>query len=192
MRKFFIRFWRLFQSGNSSLPSLGVRPATVDDLPVVMSIFDHARSLMRAGGNFTQWTDGYPSESLIREEIGLGRSFVCTNEAGEPVGVFSFILGEDPTYLVIEDGHWLNDLPYGVIHRMATAGKQRGVADACLRWCASRCDNLRVDTHRDNAAMLHILEKHGFRRCGIIYVRDGTPRIAFQRYMPSDTLSAPI
>ena len=30
--------------------------------------------------------------------------------------------------------------------------------------------------------MRHLLEKNGFKECGIIYVEDGTPRIAFQRY----------
>ena len=29
--------------------------------------------------------------------------------------------------------------------------------------------------------MQHILEKHGFQRCGIIYVKDGTERIAYQK-----------
>ena len=29
--------------------------------------------------------------------------------------------------------------------------------------------------------MQHILEKQGFVRCGIIYVANGTPRIAYQR-----------
>ena len=34
-------------------------------------------------------------------------------------GVFAFILGEDPTYGVIEDGQWLSGDPYGTIHRIA-------------------------------------------------------------------------
>jgi RimJ/RimL family protein N-acetyltransferase len=41
--------------------------------------------------------------------------------------------------------------------------------------------NIRIDTHRDNAIMQHLLEKNGFVKCGIIYVEDGSPRIAYQK-----------
>jgi hypothetical protein len=29
--------------------------------------------------------------------------------------------------------------------------------------------------------MQHVVEKHGFSRRGIIYIADGTPRIAYER-----------
>lgn len=58
------------------------------------------------------------------------------------------------------------------------AGK--GVFRECLAYCMSRISNIRIDTHRDNAIMRHLLEKHGFQECGIIYVEDGSPRIAYQ------------
>lgn len=158
-----------------------IRPTKLKDLPLVMGIYEYARNFMRANGNATQWVNGYPSEELIRQEIEDNHSFVCIGEQGEIAGTFCFILGDDPTYRQIYEGAWLNDAPYGVIHRMATNGKQKGVADACFDWCMEQSDNIRVDTHKDNLVMQHILEKRGFRRCGIIYVRDGTERIAYQR-----------
>lgn len=158
-----------------------IRPTELKDLPLVMGIYEYARSFMRANGNASQWVNGYPSEELIRQEIEDNHSFVCIGEQGEIAGTFCFILGDDPTYRQIYEGAWLNDAPYGVIHRMATNGKQKGVADACFDWCMEQSDNIRVDTHKDNLVMQHILEKRGFRRCGIIYVRDGTERIAYQR-----------
>lgn len=158
-----------------------IRPTELTDLPLVMGIYEYARNFMRANGNATQWVNGYPSEELIRQEIKDSHSFVCIGGQGEIIGTFCFILGDDPTYRQIFEGEWLNDEPYGVIHRMATNGKQKGVADACLDWCMEQSDNIRVDTHKDNLVMQHILEKRGFRRCGIIFVRDGTERIAYQR-----------
>lgn len=146
-----------------------------------MEIYDYARAFMRANGNATQWIDGYPSEALIRQEVEEEHSFVCIDEQGEIVGTFCFILGDDPTYLRIYDGAWLSDEPYGVIHRMATGGNRKGVAKACLDWCFERCGNIRVDTHRDNKVMQHILTKYGFQPCGIIFVKNGTERIAYQR-----------
>ena len=117
----------------------------IKDLPLVMEIYDYARAFMRATGNTTQWIDGYPSEALICQEIEDGHSFVCTGEQGEILGTFCFILGEDPTYQQIYEGAWLNDEPYGVIHRLATNGKQKGVSEACLDWCFERWPNVRVE-----------------------------------------------
>ena len=42
-----------------------------------------------------------------------------------------------------------------------------------------RRDNIRVDTHRDNIVMQRLVEKLGFSRRGIIYIADGTERIAY-------------
>lgn len=169
----------------NSIEKVLIRPVGLEDLPLVMEIYDYARAFMRANGNVTQWVNGYPSEELIRQEIQDGHSFVCTDGDGEIVGTFCFILGDDPTYRQIYDGAWLNDEPYGVIHRMGTNGKRKGIAEACLDWSFQHSDNIRVDTHRDNLVMQHILEKNGFKRCGIIYVRDGTERIAYQKIVTS-------
>lgn len=169
----------------NSIEKVLIRPAGLGDLPLVMEIYDYARAFMRANGNVTQWVNGYPSEELIRQEIQDGHSFVCTDGDGEIVGTFCFILGDDPTYQQIYDGAWLNDEPYGVIHRMGTNGKRKGIAEACLNWSFQHSNNIRVDTHRDNLVMQHILEKNGFKRCGIIYVRDGTERIAYQKIVTS-------
>ena len=55
-----------------------IRLTELKDLPLVMEIYDNARAFMRANGNATQWIDGYPSESFIRQEIEDGHSFVCS------------------------------------------------------------------------------------------------------------------
>lgn len=91
-----------------------------------------------------------------------------------------FFPGIEPNYAKIEEGEWLNDKPYGVIHRLSSSGQRKGIADICIRWCLQQCPNVRVDTHQDNRIMQKILE-NGFQRCGIIYVEDGSPRIAFQK-----------
>ena len=39
--------------------------------------------------------------------------------------------------------------------------------------------HLRIDTHENNRPMRHLCESRGFTQCGIIYVDDGSPRIAF-------------
>lgn len=168
-----------------------IRHSSLHDLDTIMDIFAYARQFMKAHGNPNQWINGYPSAELIRQEINNGTSYVCENENKEITGTFSFIPGEDPTYARIDDGNWLNDNPYYVIHRMATNGRQKGIAEACFKWCFDHCDNIRVDTHHDNLVMQHILKKHGFRQCGIIYTHNGTSRIAYQRIVTKKEVSLP-
>lgn len=160
---------------------MNIRLATPQDLKALMGIFDYARCFMQENGNPNQWINGYPAEEFILKEINDGHCYTCENENSEIVGTFCFIPGEDPTYAYIEDGEWLNNEPYAVIHRMAGNGKIKGIADECLQWSFKQCKNIRVDTHHDNIVMQNILLKNGFKRCGIIYVKNGTPRIAFQK-----------
>ena len=157
-----------------------IRPATYDDVPVLLAIFYYARQQMIWEGNPDQWDDNYPSIEQITEDIRRGVSYVIEHDGGVRA-TFVFIEGDDPTYDVIESGEWLNTLPYGTIHRIASSGKIKGVFDAVLDWCTASCCNIRIDTHQDNTRMLHLIEKHGFTRCGIIYTRDNSPRIAYQR-----------
>lgn len=157
-----------------------IRKANLTDLPQVMKIYADARAYMRDHGNATQWAGGYPSEGRIREDIMAGESYLCV-DSGEILGVFCFFAHNDPTYDTIYQGSWLNGEPYGVIHRIAVAEHRRGVASFCYEYALMQCPNLRIDTHRDNVPMQKSLEKNGFTRCGIIYLENGDPRVAFHK-----------
>ena len=109
------------------------RGATRSDLPEILKIYARAREAMAAAGNPAQWGTSFSPEELLKEDIDSNRLFVYLVN-GELEAVFAFILGPDPTYAVIEDGQWLNDtLPYGTIHRLASAGKRKGVAEPARR-----------------------------------------------------------
>ena len=157
-----------------------IRLTTYADIPSLLAIFAYARQQMASDGNPHQWGDGYPSREQLEEDIQRGVSYVI-EQGGEVCATFVFIIGKDPTYDIIEDGAWLNDLPYGTIHRIASNGKAKEVFRIVLDWCTARCANIRIDTHQDNQRMIHLVEKHGFAHCGIIYVRNHSPRIAYQR-----------
>lgn len=157
-----------------------IRVTTHKDLDQVMEIYDHARSYMREHGNLNQWVGGYPSRDLVAKDIEEKNSFVCVEEE-QILGVFRFTQGVDPTYIQIYEGNWLNDEPYGVIHRIASASHKKGVASFCMDWCFHRCKSIRIDTHRDNDIMQKLLTKNGFKECGIIYLEDGAERLAFHK-----------
>lgn len=157
-----------------------IRKAKREELDRIMQIYADARCYMREHGNAEQWAGGYPSREVIEDDMARGFCHVCA-EGDELLGVFCYFVGEDPTYRVIEEGAWLNDRPYGVIHRIAVSSHRRGVASACFAWCHAACGNLKIDTHRDNIPMQRSLAKNGFTRCGIIRLANGDPRIAYQK-----------
>ena len=155
-----------------------VRKTTLNDLEEIQKIYAIARKTMKDSGNPNQWGEDKPELSLLLGDIEKGQSFVLEDEEGI-YGVFAFILGEDPTYGYIE-GKWLNDEPYGTIHRIASSTRVKGVLSQAVSFGSQFTDNIRIDTHHDNKIMQHLLTKNGFKKCGIIYLLNGDPRIAYQ------------
>ena len=155
-----------------------IRLANKGDLKSIEQIYENARQFMRSNGNFSQWGNSYPSVGIIQADIKQKCLYVVEDEAIQ--AVFTLIMREDPTYLEI-DGAWLNDRSYATLHRIASRGTQKGIFKLIIEFSWSICPNLRIDTHKDNKPMRHLIEKNGFVYCGIIIVGDGTPRLAYQK-----------
>ena len=154
--------------------------ASAEQIDEILKIYASARRFMRENGNMEQWNGNYPSRELLEEDVAQKKLYLCVEE-GEVLGVFYYAEENDPTYAEIFDGAWLNDRPYGVMHRVAMASRGRGAASFCMAYCYARCKNLKIDTHKDNIPMQKALERNGFVRCGIIHLANGDPRIAYQR-----------
>ena len=159
---------------------MDIRQTILEDLDKVMEIYNDARKHMRENGNPNQWGGDYPSNELIMQDIFDKKSYVCV-EDNQILAVFYFNIGPDSTYLNIYEGSWINDEPYGVVHRIASGNRKKGVASFCLNWCLDNWPNIRIDTHEDNIIMQNFLIKNGFNKCGIIYLEDGAERIAYQK-----------
>jgi len=161
-----------------------IRKATANDIDRQMEIFAYARDFMARTGNPDQWgRNNWPPRELILQDICEGKSYVCENE-GKVIGTFFFTSGKDvePTYAVIEQGEWLGDSVYGVVHRIAGDGSVKGIGNFCIDWAYRQCGHLRIDTHDDNKVMQNLLQKLGFIRCGIIHLeKDNAPRWAFEK-----------
>ena len=154
-----------------------IRRASFRDLLEILDIYAFARSFMAQNGNPNQWGNTNPPRRQLEADIERGELYVVVRD-GCIRGVFAFILGDDPTYGYIE-GAWHSSLPYGTIHRVAGNGAG-GIFSSVFRFCLGQIGHLRIDTHHDNRIMQHVIEKAGFRRCGVIYVEDGSPRIAYE------------
>lgn len=173
------------------MSALQIRKGVPADIAAILAVYEASRRYMRATGNLTQWSDGYPARADVEADIAAGNCYVG-EAGGEIVMAFAFILGDDPTYRIIEGGAWLDERPYGTIHRLGSNGRLPGMLAACVAYCFGRTDNLRLDTHADNRPMLTAVARLGFTRCGTIYCRDGSPRIAFQKRREQPSRKQPI
>ncbi len=157
-----------------------IRKAIESDLLEIKNIVDKARELMKSSGNINQWVDGYPSIDVLLSDIRSGNAYLLLRE-NKAVAYFAMIDGPDPTYNLITKGSWLNDDSYGVLHRIASNGEAKGVFKEILLYASEHYSNIRIDTHHDNKIMQRLLEQNGFVYCGVIFLGDGSPRLAYQR-----------
>lgn len=157
-----------------------VRRAVKDDLPLVMRLIQQGRAKMIAAGNPHQWPPAYPPVENIAEDIARGGSYLLY-EDDLPVATFAFLPGPDPTYSHIEGGSWLDNRPYHVIHRVASAEGVHGVMADIVSYCSAFTSSIRVDTHADNRPMQAALSRLGFVYCGVIRLENGDGRRAYQR-----------
>ena len=156
-----------------------IRMTTEADTAQVMAMYDHSRSLMRAAGNTTQWV-GYPTRAQLLADIERDASWTMF-DGDLAVGTFALVPGDEPTYGVIVHGRWLDSTtPYATLHRLAKVPDVHGVAEAAFRFAKQRHPYLRVDTHESNSAMRRIVEHEGFVRSGIVFMADGSERLAYE------------
>ena len=166
---------------NSAILSYGrtIRKATANDVSLIMDFIRQGRAKMIAAGNVNQWSDKHPSRQTIERDIAQGASYLlCENDT--PIATFALLAGPEPTYSYIEGGRWLDDQPYYVIHRVASAEGVHGVMSDIIAYCLSLTSTIRIDTHADNLPMQAALKRLGFNYCGIIYLEGGSQRQAYQ------------
>ena len=157
-----------------------VRKALKDDLDSLMTLFVFAKRIMHASGNVYQWNDAYPSAEIVLRDIDSGACHVaCDDVTGEIMATMALIPGPDPTYSKIYDGEWSDNGDYYVIHRIAARKSGGGVAVKLFDYAFSLYPAIRIDTHRDNCIMHHVLQKYGFSYCGVIHLANGDPRDAY-------------
>ena len=158
---------------------MNIRKAEPDDLDAIMNIYLIAQDFMIESGNPNQWGRSYPSRELIASDI---ENEVCRLICGEEKihGVFALFEGVEPSYEHIDDGQWLNDDPYVTVHRISSDGEVHGIFKCAIDYCKGISDNIRIETHKSNLIMQKQIERNGFEKCGTVYVRDGSERIAYQ------------
>lgn len=162
------------------------RKSTKSDIKEIINIIEEAQNYFKEN-NIDQWQNGYPNEESIMKDIESGESYVLLkNNKIVATAYLSFI--EESDYDVIYDGYWISNGDYAVVHRVAVSGniKGQGIAGELFRHLEKIClenniNYIKIDTHRKNQSMQKFLTKNGFEYCGVIYLKDNSERIAFEK-----------
>ena len=161
--------------------------STKENLKDILNIINQAKIYMKENG-INQWNEDYPKIESLENDI-LNKNSYIVKDNDKIIGTFVLIFGNEKSYQKIE-GAWKKDIPYGTLHRVAVNNncKGKGVAGFILDFAEALAKeknvfSLRIDTHKDNISMRRFIEKSNFDFCGIIYVEDGTPRIAFEKIL---------
>lgn len=165
-----------------------LRTARPDDLPRIKQIIRQAKTLLKVR-RVDQWQDGYPNEEILQDDIARGKGYVLQTQ-GDVHGYFALSFEDEIPYRCIEQGAWLSDGAYCVLHRFALTEKLRGTGAALQVlefWeqaaLAQNIFSLRADTHPQNFSMQQLLARCGFTDCGIIFVRAHQARHAFEKVL---------
>lgn len=170
---------------NSLQNSLLIKRTTENDVTRVMEIIEGAKEEIKNLG-IDQWQNGYPNENTIKNDISRGEAYIL-EENGKIVATAMLSFEGEPTYNNIEEGNWITNDKYGVIHRIAVDNSitNKGYASKLLYKLEQICKKMevysvKIDTHEGNIPMQKLLEKNGYQYCGIIYLEE-TPTVSGKR-----------
>ncbi len=168
----------IINQGRILMAEIYLRRAQTQDLAAIMKIIDDAKNLLKKNGS-PQWQNGYPNRETFAQDIATQTNWVLIN--GNKVAATATLqLTPEPTYRNITQGQWQQpDEPYATIHRVTISSNYRGQGLSKLLFSnlltvgqMQGIKNFRVDTHRNNKAMQHVVENFNFKRRGIIKVND--------------------
>lgn len=154
---------------------MNIRLANTSDTSRIFEIYEYARAYMKVHGNPYQWGDDRPEKSLTKDDIKNQRCYVMEDE-GHIFACFVFTIGFEKEY----EAKFPSKDKYGVIHRVASDGSKRGIVERIVDFAKEKVNLLRIDTHEDNKTMQRAIERQNFKKLGIIYLEDGSPRILYE------------
>ncbi|MDM0458383.1 GNAT family N-acetyltransferase [Clostridium perfringens] len=164
------------------------RQAKISDLDQIVEIIELSKKYLKET-KVDQWQNGYPAKEDLRRDIESGNSYVLTNK-DEIVATTVISLDGESTYNSIFNGEWITNTEYIVMHRVAVHDKYKGkgifkelIKEAESLALNKGISSIKIDTHRDNISMQRAVVKNDFKKCGIIYLEEGSERIAFEKVL---------
>ena len=166
-----------------------LRNSKETDIEYILNILEDAKLFLKNNG-VDQWQNGYPNKDVILEDIKNNESYVleCENEI---IGTTVLSFRGDNNYNKIYEGKWITEKEkYAVVHRIAIKKDSsiKNIGMNIMKFIENKCienniNSIKIDTHENNRNMQNLLEKLNYKYCGIIYLEDGSKRIAFEKIL---------
>ena len=189
----------MFAGRASVLGYYSARVATVADFNRITALLELGHETAAELGIAEGRAKKYPSPRRLMHSVRNGTTHVIEDSEGHLIGVFAVSFSPDKIYARGIDGAWLTDTtadpqPYAELHWVVVdkPARRRGVG----RFILDRADeiareggrsSIRADIYPDNEPMRWLLERHGYRFCGTITVRNSfgaeKKRSAFERVL---------
>lgn len=162
------------------------RKTKKEEVNEVMKIINEGKILLKNNG-IDQWQNGYPNEEVILRDILNDESYVLEHN-NKIIGTTALSFNGEKTYETIYEGKWISNGKYAVVHRIAACkiDEIKSIGTEILKEVEKICllrniKNIKIDTHENNKAMQGLLLKNNYIYCGVIYLEDGSKRLAFEK-----------
>lgn len=172
------------------MPVTYLRKVKANELDRVIEIIEEAKTVLRGRG-VNLWQNSYPDQQTLKSDIKRGIAYFLIKD-NQIAGVAALETQGEASYDKLENGQWSpqSQKHYAIFHRVAIAKGHQGEGLASifiqhLLSVAAALDiqDIRIDTHADNLAMRHVIEKNGFTYCGNINNAQQLPLVAYQRFI---------
>ncbi|MEN2366845.1 GNAT family N-acetyltransferase [Levilactobacillus brevis] len=150
--------------------------AKIEELDLVCDIIEDGKQQLADAG-IDQWQDNYPNRDVIKDDIANGRAVIYNSDDHETLGVAAIVQAPDHSYDTLQ-GEWLKQTDkYVTVHRVAIFSHHQGQGYASKLFQDlfsyigehhPESESIRIDTHKDNKKMQHLIEKFGFQKVGEI------------------------
>lgn len=164
------------------------RKSVKTDIYDILKIIKQAQDYFKENG-INQWQNNYPNIETITCDIENENSYVLLKD-DTVIATTAVIFDGEETYESIYDGRWLTSDRYATIHRIAVDNSYKGlgISSEIIRYIEKICRDknifsIKIDTHEENESMKNLLKKNNFEYCGVIYLNDGSKRIAFEKLL---------
>lgn len=165
-----------------------IKPS-LSDMNIIQSLIKDAQAYLKQNG-VDQWQDGFPSVEVLEEDIKLRTSFLfCKNKI--PVAFFVVSFDREEEYHHSLEGSLKLEGEYATIHRTAVSAQERsgGISHFLFDFAMyyayiNGFEIMRIDTHKDNRIMQHIISREGFDYVELITLdpsRETMKRLVYER-----------
>ena len=155
-----------------------IRRAKILEIPEILVLTKACATDMISRGIY-QWDEEYPSESILRKDIQLGRLYLRATNT-EIIGIIALCKDKEPEY---ESVKWqTQDGKNLYVHRLAIHPRHQGLGyarelmDFAEAYAKERhYASIRLDTFSKNPRNQRFYEQRGYVRLGTIFLPSQSP-----------------